>query len=256
MDKIIVAKRPNKVVYIEDNKCFKVFDVAYNIGDILSEALNQARILETDLNVPALLGVTSIDNKWAIITENIKGKTLEQLMDEDPSNIDIYLERFVDIQINMQSKRCPLLSRHHDKMNRKVSATDLSSTLRYDLHNRIEEKPKNNYLCHGDYNPSNVIIDDNDKAYIIDWSHATTGNREADSARTFLLFLLDNKNELAKKYMKLYCDKTSCNYVDILNWLPILAASQSVKGKKDESQLLYKLIFMDEKGLIDYYEKI
>lgn len=255
-NKVIVKKRRNKVIYIQDNKCYKVFEKNYNVGNVLNEALNQARVQDTDLNIPHLLGVTTIENQWAIITEKINGTNMEALMDENPDKLDYYLNRFVDIQINAQSKRCPLLSKHRDKMNRKISETDLSSTLRYDLHNRIEAMPHNNYLCHGDFNPSNVMIDINDNSYIIDWSHATQGNREADSARTFLLFLIDGKDKIAKKYINLYCDKTGCNYKEILNWLPILAASQSVKGIKDETVLLNKLIFMDEQGLLELYEKI
>ena len=255
MKKIIVLRK-YKQIYVEDNKCYKVFNPGYNVGDILNEALNQARVSETDLNIPALLAVETIDDSWAIVTENVEGKTLAELMKENPESINELLERFIDLQINMQNKKCPLLSKHNDKMNRKICETDLPSTLRYELHARIEAMPKHNYLCHGDFNPSNVIIDKNDTAYIVDWSHATQGNREADSARTFLLFLLDKQDKVAKKYLDLYCQKTDCNYFDILNWLPILAASQSVKGKKNESDFLNQLIFMDSEGLKQLYEKL
>lgn len=256
MSKVILKQRVNKVIYYQDNKCFKIFEENYNVGDILNEALNQARVQDTDLNIPHLLGVTTIENRWAIVMELIEGKTIETLILENPDKTDYYLNKFVDIQIDMQTKRCPLLSKHRDKMNRKIAATNLSSTLRYDLHNRIEAMPHENILCHGDYSLSNVIIDKDGKAFIIDWSHATQGNREADCARSFLLFLLDNRNDLAKKYIDLYCEKTECNYVDILNWLPILAASQSVKSIEKQHNLLYELMFMDEKGLLDLYEKI
>ena len=256
MDRIIAKERANKIIYLEGDKCYKVFEESYNVGNVLNEALNHARIQDTDLRVPHLIAVNTIDKKWAIVTERINGKTLEKLIEEKPDKLDYYFNKFVDIQINMQSKRCPLLSKHRDKMNRKISETNLSSTLRYDLHTRIETMPHHNFLCHGDYNLSNVILDENENDYIIDWSHATQGNREADSARTYLLFLLEGRNDLARKYIDLYCEKSGCKVFDILNWLPILAASQSVKSIENETSLLKEIIFMDEKGLNELYEKV
>ena len=49
---------------------------------------------------------------------------------------------------------------------------------------------------------------------------------------------------------------SGCDYKDILNWLPILAASQSVKGHKDESAFLHRLIFMNRQELEELYERV
>jgi aminoglycoside phosphotransferase (APT) family kinase protein len=42
-------------------------------------------------------------------------------------------------------------------------------------------------VCHGDFHPLNVVVD-GDHAAVIDWSDAGLGPREADVARTLLLF--------------------------------------------------------------------
>jgi thiamine kinase-like enzyme len=68
-------------------------------------------------------------------------------------------------------------------MNRNISESSCDATTRYDLHTRLEAMPKGTKLCHGDFNPSNIIITKNDVPYIIDWSHATMGNASADVAR-------------------------------------------------------------------------
>lgn len=93
-------------------------------------------------------------------------------------------------------------------------------------------------VCHGDYNPSNVIITDNGDAYIIDWSHATQGNASADAARTYLLFWLAGDVETAHMYMEFFCRKSDTAKQYVEKWLPIVAASQSVKGKPEERELL------------------
>ena len=182
----IIAVRNNKTVYRDGDRCLKVFNEGYSKADVLNEALNQARIEETGLNIPRVLEVTVIDGKWTIVSDYIKGKTLAQLMQENPEKKDEYLNLFVDLQLEMHSKTCPLLNKLKDKMNRKICQTDLSATVRYDLHTRLESMPKHNKVCHGDFNPSNVIITDDGTPYIIDWSHATQGNASADAARTYL----------------------------------------------------------------------
>lgn len=246
LDKII-AVRNRKTVYRDGDRCLKVFNEEYSKADVLNEALNQARVEETGLHIPKVLEVTMIDGKWTIISEFIKGKTLSTLMSENPDKKDEYLSKFVDLQLEMHSKTCPMLGKLKDKMNRKIRQTDLSATVRYDLHTRLESMPKHVKLCHGDFNPSNIIISDDGTPYILDWSHATQGNASADAARTYLLFWLSGDIDGAKKYLKLFSEKSSTALQYIQKWMPIVAASQSVKGNEKEREFLYSWI-----DVVDY----
>lgn len=234
----VIAVRKAKKVYRDGDKCIKVFDKDYSKADVLNEALNQARIEETGLNIPKVLEVTTIDGKWAIVSEFIEGVTLAELMEKNPDKLDEYLNTLVDVQLEIQSKTCPLLNKLKDKMNRKISEADLDATTRYELHSRLEGMPKHNKVCHGDLNPSNIIVTNDGKYYIIDWSHATQGNASADAARTYLLFCLKENEETAKKYLDIFCKKSDTAKQYVEKWLPIVAASQSVKGNEDERQFL------------------
>lgn len=235
----VIAVRNTKTVYRDGDKVIKVFDEHYSKADILNEALNQARVEETGLNIPKLAEVIKVGGRWAIVMDYIKGKTLAQLMAENPDKLDEYLNLFVDLQMEIHSKRAPLLNKLKDKMNRKISEADLTATIRYDLHTRLEAMPKHNKVCHGDFNPSNVIISDEDgKAYVIDWSHATQGNASADAARTYLLFSLSGDSAVADKYLNLFCLKSDTAKQYVQKWIPIVAASQMVKGKPEERDFL------------------
>lgn len=234
----VIAVRKAKKIYRDGDKCIKVFDKDYSKADVLNEALNQARIEETGLNIPKVLEVTTIDGKWAIVSEFIEGVTLAELMEKNPDKLDEYLNTLVDVQLEIQSKTCPLLNKLKDKMNRKISEADLDATTRYELHSRLEGMPKHNKVCHGDINPSNIIVTNDGKYYIIDWSHATQGNASADAARTYLLFCLKENEETAKKYLDIFCKKSDTAKQYVEKWLPIVAASQSVKGNEDERQFL------------------
>ena len=236
----VIATSENKVIYRDGNLCIKVFDSDYSKADVLNEALNQARIEETGLNTPKLHEVLMVDGKWALVYDYIEGKTLAELMAQNPDKKDEYLELFVDLQMQIHAAACSLLNKLKDKMNRKISEAELDATTRYELHTRLEGMPKHKKVCHGDFNPSNVIITPEGKAYIIDWAHATQGNASADVARTYLLFCLEGDEDFAQKYLDLFCKKSDTARQYVQKWMPIVAASQSVKGKVEEREFLLK----------------
>ena len=246
LDKII-AVRTNKTVYREGDNAVKVFDKEFSKADVLNEALNQARIEETGINIPKIKEVTVIDGNWAIVSEYIEGKTLAQLMQENPDKYDEYLEMFVDLQLEIHKHKAPLLNKLKDKMNRKISEAELDATTRYELHTRLDSMPKHNKVCHGDFNPSNIIVSTDGTLYVLDWSHATQGNASADVARTYLLFWLSGDIDGAKKYLDLFCKKSDTAKQYVQKWMPIVAASQSVKGKPEEREFL--LSWLD---VVDY----
>ena len=238
MSERIIAVRTRKTVYREGDTAVKVFDEDYAKYDILNEALNQARVENIGINVPKVLEVKMIDGKWAIVSEFVQGKTLAQLMKDNPQKKDEYLNMFVDLQMQVHAAKCPMLNKLKDKMSRKISEADLDATTRYELHTRLESMPKHVKVCHGDFNPSNIIVKDDGTPYILDWSHATQGNASADVARTYLLFWLNGEIDMAEKYLDLFCKKSDTAKQYIQKWLPIVAASQSVKGKPEEREFL------------------
>lgn len=239
----VIAVRTNKTVYRDGDDCIKVFGEDYSKGDILNEALNHARVEATGLNMPGIKAVTMLDGKWAIVTDYVKGKTLAQLIEENPDKKPEYLNDFVDLQMHVHTYLCPQLIKLKDKMNRKISETTFDATTRYELHTRLEQMPVHKKLCHGDFNPSNVIIRESDgKPFIIDWSHATQGNASADVARTYLCFLLAGDNAAAERYLDLFCEKSGTLKSYVQRWMPIVAASQSVKGRAEERAFLVDLV--------------
>ena len=244
-----IAERKTKTVYKDNDKTIKLFVENYSKADILNEALNQARVEEgTTLNVPKLLEVTRIDGRWGLVSEHIEGTPLNKLMEEHPEKEEEYLNLFVDTQIKILSNSVPLLNRIKDKFRRKLSnAVNIDENTRYELMQRLEGMKNHTKLCHGDFNPSNVIIKENGEVYVIDWSHVTQGNASADAARTFLLFSIEGKNELAEKYINLFSEKSGITKANIQRWIPIVAATQMTKGREEEQEFLSNWI-----NVVDY----
>ena len=235
----LIAKSNGKTLYRDGDRCIKLFDSDYSKADVLNEALNHSRVEGLGINMPRILEIMMIDGKWAIISDYIEGKTLARLMEEDPERTEEYLELFVNVQLDVLSHSAPLLKRLKDKMSDKIEHTDLDACTRYELQARLAGMPKHLKLCHGDFNPSNVIISTDGTPYVIDWAHATQGNASADAARSYMLFKLAGKHAEAERYLDLFCQKSRTEKKYVQKWMPIVAASQSVKRRENERELLF-----------------
>lgn len=241
--------RKNKEIYVEDNKVIKLFVEEHPKSNILNEAVNQARVEEnSNLNVPKLIEIKKIGNRWALISEYIEGKTISELMQEDPANFDAYLNLFVEVQQIILANSVPLLNRIKEKFQRKLeTATNIDENTKYELLQRLHGMKNHDELCHGDYHPSNVIVKSDGTVYIIDWAHVTQGNAAADAARTYLLFSMDKEEETAEKYLELFSKKMNIPKATIQRWVPIVAATQMTKNIPEEQEFLSKWI-----NVVDY----
>ena len=238
----LIVKRPHKEVYKCEEGIVKIFEKSHPKSDVLNEALNTARVEETGLEIPKVKSVTEIDGKWALIIEHKAGTTLEEMMKMDPENMTKYMDDFVELQLQIHSKKAPLLNKLKDKLTRQINCLkELDATERYDLLTRLESMPKHNKVCHGDFNPSNVIVGKNGKMTVVDWAHATQGNASADAAMTYLLFALKNQ-ETADLYMNTFCKKSDTAKQYVQQWLPIVAAAQLTKDNELEKDFLMKWI--------------
>lgn len=243
-----IVERKTKTVYKDGDKTVKLFIENYSKSDILNEALNQSRVEEgTDLCVPKVIEMSRIDNRWALVSEYIEGTPLNKYMEEHPENIDEYLNWFVDIQLYVLSKNVPLLNKMKDKYKTRINNVSMSDATRYELLQRLDGMENHTKVCHGDFNPSNVIIKPDGTACIIDWAHVTQGNASGDAAKSYLLFMIDGKTDVAEKYLNLFSEKSGIEKSNIQRWIPIVAAAQLATAKEDEKEFLEKWI-----DVVDY----
>lgn len=238
----LIVERPYKKVYQCEGSIIKLFSESHPKVDIFNEALENARVEECGLDIPKLQKVENIDGKWALFFEYKEGKTLEEMMKVDSQNLDKYMKDFVDLQITVHSKKAPMLANIKDKLHRQInSIKDLDASQRYELLTRLGSMPRHDKLCHGDFNPSNIIVGKNGKMSVVDWAHATIGNASADAAMTYLLFALKDQ-DAADMYLKMFCKKTDTAVQYVQQWLPIVAAAQLTKDNELEKDFLMKWI--------------
>lgn len=235
----LISKGANAAVYKDGECAIKLFNKDFPKTEVLNEALNTSRVEETGLGTPSISEVSKVDGQWAITMNYIEGKTLAALIKENPEKLQDYINQMVDLQLEVHSKRAPLLNKLKDKINRQINSLDsIDSVTKYELLTRLESMPKHVKVCHGDFIPQNIIVSDG-KMYILDWVHASQGNASADVARTYLLFSLDNPLA-ADMYLDTFCRKSNTDKRYVQRWLPIVAAAQLTKNKPEEKELLMK----------------
>lgn len=238
----IIVERSYKKVYKCEEGIVKVFEESHPKSNVFNEALNQVRAEETGLDVAKVISVSQVDGKWALLLEYKEGKTLAELMKENPDKMEEYMEKFVDLQLEIHSKKAPLMNKLKDKLVRQINGlTALDATQKYELLTRLDGMPKHTKVCHGDFNPTNVIVAEDGTMTVVDWAHATQGNAGADVAMTYLLFALKDQN-IADLYLKIFCKKTDTAKQYVEKWLPIVAAAQLEKENALEKDFLMKWV--------------
>ena len=238
----LIVKRSYKEVYKDGDKIVKIFEKDHPKSAVFNEALNTVRVEEAGLDIPKLDEVTQIDGKWALVIECQAGETLETVMEKDPDNLEKYMAEFVDLQLQIHEKTAPMLTKLKDKLAKQINQLkELDATQRYELLVRLESMPKHTKVCHGDFNPSNVIVGEDGKLTVVDWAHVTQGNASADAALTYLRFALKNRVE-AEMYLTMFCKKSDTAKQYVQQWLPIVAAAQLEKNNELEKDFLMKWI--------------
>ena len=239
----VIAVRNTKIVYRDGNRCIKIFKKGHSKTDIIAEALNQAMMEDTPgLLVPKILEITTVDEKWAIVSEFIRGKPLSRLMQEFPEKKNEYIDLFIDLQLLIHSQTAYTLNTLTDQTHREIEEAKLDKATKIALHSHLDNLPERNSLCHGDFEPSNIIIATGNTPYITDWSHVRRGNPDEDAARSYLLFWLDGNIGTAEKYLDAFCKKSGKDKKSIKQWLPLVAASKYVKGNDQQREFLLSWI--------------
>ena len=234
----VLLERTDKVICHDTNTVLKVFGPGDKVPSILNEAMNEARAAETGLPVAKVLEVLKLRDHWCIRREFIDGDTLADVMAKDRKNLARYLKEFVAIQCAIFAKTSERMGNLADKLDKQISASPVEKVTRYDLHMKLQSFPRGTSLCHGDFNPSNVIITPKGDWRVIDWSHVRLGDPCADVARTYLLFWLSGHVAAAEKYMELACAALKVQLGEVQKWLPIVAAAEAGREQSPKNREL------------------
>ena len=238
----VIALRSDRTVYQRGNLCDKVFARAYACVDVLQEARNLAAAWEAGASAPGFIEVTRVDDRWALVTEYVRGETLAQRMASGQCDTDGCLRTLVEAQLRVQSAGAERFAPLRDVLREEIAGTPLAESVRRALLERLEGQEDGSALCHGDLGPDNLILPAEGAPVAVDWDRACRGSADADAAATWLSLALEQGRETAERYLELYTAGAGSLRDDVLRWLPLMAAARLRGSVRREKEMYMRII--------------
>lgn len=240
----LLNERRNNKIYSDGECTYKIFNKDYKKVDVFIESFITSMIETTNINVPPIEEVSTMNDQWYFKTPLIKGNTLFSMMESDPEHTDEYLDQMIEIHTSIHKNKLDKLPIQKEKFADYIEFSNLDKNLKIDLIDMLNTCPRHKKLCHGNFTPHNVFISDG-KTYITDWNHASQGNASADVARTYLWMKI-NMPTLADLYLDKFCKTTNTSRHYVENWIPIVAAARIAKNNPEEIKILKEHISVME----------
>lgn len=152
------------------------------------EAEYTAAISSTPVPSPAVLDVTEVDGRTAIVFEHIDGPSMWELMRSSNRSIEHLVLELAECQRTIFATGPPAgVDGLLDRLLVKLDAVEqIGAEERREARTTALDLPHGAALLHGDLHPGNVLMTD-DGPVAIDWFDAAIGHPVADVVRTSLL---------------------------------------------------------------------
>ncbi len=212
------------------------------------------------LNAPRVYDFLQLEDRFGIIYERIYGKDMISEMIKSITKINYYSKKLAHVHMGIHKNIVPYEEKYSlkDKLIYDIDAVEvISKEQKEALKRHIMELPDGESLCHMDFHPGNIMIQD-DEAIIIDWMTACVGNPCADVARTIIMLTygeLPNANFFVRKLVMLfqrhvakvyYSEYLKCKEIskeEVEKWmLPVMAARLREWIPDSEKRVLIALI--------------
>ena len=185
--KKIGAGRTAEVYDYKDDKVLKLFYSAFSTNIIEDEYLIAKNISTTTSLVPKVYDIVHTRNRTGIVYEKIKGEMLSDYLSGNIISTRKIIRKFVQTQKKISNINVENVPSHTNKLRQKITSSCLLSDSEKEIVLKYLSIINNNELCHGDYHPENVFVDQNHDFKVIDWANMFVGNKYLDIARTYYL---------------------------------------------------------------------
>jgi aminoglycoside phosphotransferase (APT) family kinase protein len=195
-----------------------------------------------DVPAPRVLDVRQIKDRWGVIMSRLEGQNLASIL-SDGRQSRPYMEEMARLHVAIHRHHAPMLPALKAWLwgEIRTAGTKIGDTLPLQgLLDRLAKMPDGDWLCHGDFQPSNVMWSPGN-ASIMDWPNATRGDPAIDVCQSWLLMERRDKL-LASAYIDAYGRESGRKPKDILHWSPIVAAARLADDVPGEVERLKAII--------------
>ncbi|SMC24435.1 Phosphotransferase enzyme family protein [Andreprevotia lacus DSM 23236] len=226
----------------DSDDALKLYQPETDKASVFYEAYIHALIEPTGLPIAKIHAVEQRDGQWALRMDLIGGPLLADAFLRQADQVPVLLQRFVELQQRIHRQRLALPCRLKTLLQGKLArlADQLPSDLLRQLAEQLAALPDGDALCHGDYHPLNVIVNEAG-LHVIDWFDASLGDRAADVCRSYLILRI-HAPPLAAAYLEIYCATAGIAQQDVLRWLPVIAAARLTEELSAERDALLALL--------------
>ncbi len=179
--------RTAEVYDYKDSKVLKLFYSAFSDKIIEDEYLIAKNISATTSLVPKVYDIVHIRNRTGIVYEKIKGKMLSDYLSGNIINSRKIIRKFAQTQKKISNINIENVPNLTDKLKQSITSSRLLSDSEKETVLNYVSIINNNEICHGDYHPENVFVDQNHDFKVIDWANMFVSNKYLDIARTYYL---------------------------------------------------------------------
>ena len=185
--KKIGTGRTAEVYDYKDKKVLKLFYSTSSSKIIEDEYLIAKNISTTTSLVPKVYDIVHIKNRTGIVYEKIKGEMLSDYLSGNILNTRKIIRKFAQTQNRISNICIKNIPDHTDKLRQRITSSRLLSDSEKETVLKYLSIINNNEVCHGDYHPENVFVDQNHDFKVIDWANMFVSNKYIDIARTYYL---------------------------------------------------------------------
>ena len=204
-------------IFLQDDKIYKVIK-NLNMYDTLLEIKKKEEAINNIYPIPKTYEINKGKKEIVVVKEYVKGITLEEAFRKGTFDLSFLLTEMIKLQFDINSHPFNFNYKYSDKIKKSLEKVTISN--KEEIYNFLSTL-KENMLCHGDFHPQNIIVNDN-TLRAIDWDNASAGDPLMDVARSFLLLYI-NEKEVAKIYLKAYLDNKKIDVIQIYPYLKCIA---------------------------------
>lgn len=256
----LIAQGGQALIYeIDDNKILRVLRSKEEGAALKAEMATMTALYEKGKTVPKIYDYIEIDGKPAIVMEHLHGLSLLELFKKQPLKLaaNAVLLANLHLETAEAAEGLPLMS-INDRAAYLTKKADIpEAELKAFVLALLSELPRGNSICHGDFHPGNIIIN-NKKYYIIDWFGATSGDIQSDIAHTYLILRNTPKmpglskaqitlqhwygSLLSRKYLYACNRLHKIDWGNFSKWLIVRAAERLYYGMPQEKPALISFL--------------
>ncbi len=179
--------RTAEVFDYKDNKVLKLFYSTVNEEDIEYEYLITKNISDMTNIVPKVYDVINVKDRMGIVYEKLNGEMLSDHLARNLKNARKIVHKFAQTQKRLNNISIETFPNHTNKLKQKIMSSSLLCDPEKEVILKYLKIINRDEICHGDYHPENVFVDQDHNFRVIDWANAFVSNKYIDIAKTYYL---------------------------------------------------------------------